>query len=151
MADYLPAATQLFIDPATATLADAGLRADQVDTIVTVSSTGIATQRLRRKLPLRSGFVPMFPACRCSTLAVQAASQDCRSRAGLPWQSQIRQSCWSRLSHAAYHSAPTVCKKRTSLPRFCSATPRQRMFCLQAAARSLWSPDKSICGPTHRP
>lgn len=58
MAAYLRSATQLFIDAATAALADAGLRAGDVDIIVTVSSTGIATPTLEAQAARRMGFRP---------------------------------------------------------------------------------------------
>ncbi|MGB5863336.1 MAG: type III polyketide synthase [Sulfitobacter sp.] len=66
MAAYLPSATQLFIDAATAALEDAGLHARDVDTIVTVSSTGIATPTLEAQAARAMGFradvarVPVF-------------------------------------------------------------------------------------------
>ncbi|MEH6645039.1 type III polyketide synthase [Sulfitobacter sp.] len=66
MAAYLPAATQLFMDAATAALDDAGLRAGQVDIVVTVSSTGIATPTLEAQAARAMGFradisrVPVF-------------------------------------------------------------------------------------------
>lgn len=66
MAAYLPGATQLFIDAASAALADAGLRGDQVDTVVTVSSTDITTPTLEAQAACAIGFradvsrVPVF-------------------------------------------------------------------------------------------
>lgn len=46
---YLDGATQLFIDSATGALDRVGIRAAQVDTIVTVSSTGISTPSLEAR------------------------------------------------------------------------------------------------------
>lgn len=63
---YLAGATRLFIDAAQAALADAGLRADQVDAVVTVSTTGIATPSLEARAHAALGFrddiqrVPVF-------------------------------------------------------------------------------------------
>ncbi|SFR49284.1 type III polyketide synthase [Litoreibacter janthinus] len=65
-AAYAKGATELFISAATAALDDAGLRADQVDTVVTVSTTGIATPTLEARAFSRMGFrrniqrVPVF-------------------------------------------------------------------------------------------
>jgi alkylresorcinol/alkylpyrone synthase len=65
-AAYLSGATRLFMDAATAALADAGLRADQIDTVVTVSTTGIATPSLDARAHDALGFrediqrVPVF-------------------------------------------------------------------------------------------
>ncbi|MGA2950677.1 MAG: type III polyketide synthase [Caulobacteraceae bacterium] len=66
MAAYLEGAVELFIDAAGKALEGAGLRASDVDTIVTVSSTGIATPSLEARAAGRLGFradverVPVF-------------------------------------------------------------------------------------------
>ncbi len=63
---YLDVGLELFIAAATRALAEAGLAADQVDTIITVSSTGIATPSLEARALGRMGFrtdvarVPVF-------------------------------------------------------------------------------------------
>ncbi len=65
-AAYLEAGTRLFIDAATAALEDAGCSAADVDVIVTVSSTGIATPTLEAQAFKAMGFrtdvhrVPVF-------------------------------------------------------------------------------------------
>ncbi len=53
---YLRGATDLFVKVAGKALANAGLRADQVDCIVTVSSTGIATPTLEAQAWKQMGF-----------------------------------------------------------------------------------------------
>ena len=63
---YLSGALELFEDAATRALVAAGCRADEIDTIVTVSSTGIATPTLEARASLSMGFrrdvrrVPLF-------------------------------------------------------------------------------------------
>src|SRR5271168_5304929 len=63
---YLDAARELFVDAATKALDSAGIRAADVDTIVTVSSTGIATPSLEARAAAHMGFradverVPIF-------------------------------------------------------------------------------------------
>lgn len=65
-AAYLDGAKRLFVDAARSALEDAGWRADQVDTVVTVSSTGIATPALDAQTKDEMGFrgdvlrVPVF-------------------------------------------------------------------------------------------
>ena len=65
-AAYLAAAEALFVEGATAALAAANIPASEVDTIVTVSSTGIATPSLEARVLARMGFrgdverVPVF-------------------------------------------------------------------------------------------
>lgn len=63
---YLQGAVDLFVAAATAALEEAGLKGADVDTIVTVSSTGIATPSLEARAMSRMGFrsdvarVPVF-------------------------------------------------------------------------------------------
>ena len=57
-AAYLEGAQQLFVDAATRALAAAGCAASEVDTIVTISSTGIATPSLEARVAGRMGFRP---------------------------------------------------------------------------------------------
>jgi alkylresorcinol/alkylpyrone synthase len=65
-AAYLEGAQALFVEAATRALANAGCEARDVDTIVTVSSTGIATPSLEARVAGRMGFradverVPVF-------------------------------------------------------------------------------------------
>ncbi|RHZ95649.1 type III polyketide synthase [Cereibacter sphaeroides] len=65
-AAYLEAAEALFIEAATAALERASLSAAEVDTVVTISSTGIATPSLEARVADRMGFrsdlerVPVF-------------------------------------------------------------------------------------------
>ena len=65
-AAYMTGATELFVDAARDALAAAGIAADQVDTVVTVSSTGIATPTLEAQAFRTMGFrrdlrrVPVF-------------------------------------------------------------------------------------------
>ena len=55
---YLAAAEQLFVDAATAAIDKAGLRPQDIDGIVTVSTTGIATPSLEARTFTRVGFRP---------------------------------------------------------------------------------------------
>jgi alkylresorcinol/alkylpyrone synthase len=55
---YLDGACALFAKAATAALARAGMRASDIDVIVTVSSTGIATPSLEARLAKQLGFRP---------------------------------------------------------------------------------------------
>src|SRR6476646_5568786 len=63
---YLEAAEQLFVDAATAAIEKAGLTPDQINGVVTVSTTGIATPSLEARAAQRVGFrddirrVPVF-------------------------------------------------------------------------------------------
>lgn len=65
-AAYLEVGTALFVEAASRALAAAGLRADEVDTVVTISSTGIATPSLEARAAQAMGFrsdvhrVPVF-------------------------------------------------------------------------------------------
>src|ERR1051325_10773740 len=53
---YLQAAETLFIDAASAAIEKAGLTPDQIDGVVTVSTTGIATPSLEARAAQRLGF-----------------------------------------------------------------------------------------------
>ena len=55
---YLEAAEQLFIDAATAAIEKAGLKPDEIDGVVTVSTTGIATPSLDARAFTKVGFRP---------------------------------------------------------------------------------------------
>jgi len=63
---YLEAAEQLFVDAATAAIEKAGLKPNDIDGVVTVSTTGIATPSLDARCAQRVGFrdnvrrVPVF-------------------------------------------------------------------------------------------
>ena len=63
---YLEVALDLFVEAAGKALAEAGIGAEEIDTIVTVSSTGIATPSLEARAMARMGFrgdvvrVPVF-------------------------------------------------------------------------------------------
>ena len=63
---YMDGATALYIDAATKALAEAGWTASEIDILVTVSSTGIATPTLEAQAKVRLGFrddclrVPLF-------------------------------------------------------------------------------------------
>jgi alkylresorcinol/alkylpyrone synthase len=63
---YLEAAEQLFVDAATAAIEKAGLTPQEIDGVVTVSTTGIATPSLEARAAQRVGFrsdirrVPVF-------------------------------------------------------------------------------------------
>jgi alkylresorcinol/alkylpyrone synthase len=65
-AAYLEGAQELFVEAATRALAAAGVPASEVDTIVTISSTGVATPSLEARVAGRMGFradverVPVF-------------------------------------------------------------------------------------------
>src|SRR3569833_870144 len=50
---YLEAAEQLFVDAATAAIERAGLQPSDIDGVVTVSTTGIATPRLEARCATR--------------------------------------------------------------------------------------------------
>jgi alkylresorcinol/alkylpyrone synthase len=86
---YVEGACQLFVDAATRALAAAELNAAQVDTIVTISSTGIATPSLEARVAGRMGFrpdverVPVFGlGCAGGVSGFSIASRLARSRPG---------------------------------------------------------------------
>jgi alkylresorcinol/alkylpyrone synthase len=86
---YLEGACQLFVDAATKALRDAGITAAEVDTVVTISSTGIATPSLEARVASRIGFradverVPMFGlGCAGGVSGFSIASRLAQSRPG---------------------------------------------------------------------
>jgi alkylresorcinol/alkylpyrone synthase len=88
-AAYLDGAVELFVGAATRALQAAGISADAVDTVVTVSSTGIATPSLEARAAGRMGFradidrVPVFGlGCAGGVSGLSIASRMARSRPG---------------------------------------------------------------------
>lgn len=86
---YLRGATDLFIDAARKALIEADLRADQIDCVVTVSSTGIATPTLEAQAWLEMGFrhdilrVPVFGlGCAGGVSGMSIAEQLARAKPG---------------------------------------------------------------------
>lgn len=86
---YLEGATALFTETAAAALAEAGLSGADVDTVVTVSSTGIATPSLEARVAARLGFrrdvqrVPVFGlGCAGGVSGLAIASRLARARPG---------------------------------------------------------------------
>lgn len=88
-AAYIEGACQLFVDAAVKALDAAGLAAADVDTVVTVSSTGIATPSLEARVADRMGFrpdierVPVFGlGCAGGVSGFSIASRLAQSRPG---------------------------------------------------------------------
>jgi alkylresorcinol/alkylpyrone synthase len=88
-AAYLEAAVDLFVRAAQDALAEAGLRGQDVDAIVTVSSTGIATPSLEARAMERMGFrpdalrVPVFGlGCAGGTAGLALAARLARAEPG---------------------------------------------------------------------
>jgi alkylresorcinol/alkylpyrone synthase len=86
---YLDGGGRLFIDAATGALDAAGLTAAQVDTVVTISSTGVATPSLEAHVAARMGFrpdierVPVFGlGCAGGVSGLSIASRLAQSRPG---------------------------------------------------------------------
>lgn len=86
---YLDGGIQLFVDAATKALDAAGLTADAVDTVVTISSTGIATPSLEARAAGQMGFradierVPVFGlGCAGGVSGLSIASRLAQSRPG---------------------------------------------------------------------
>src|ERR1700680_3415531 len=86
---FLEGAEALFIDVAGKALADAGLMATDVDTVVTVCSTGIATPSLDARVARRMGFrsdisrVPVFGlGCAGGASGLSIASRLAQARPG---------------------------------------------------------------------
>jgi alkylresorcinol/alkylpyrone synthase len=88
-AAYLAGATQLFFDAAKNALDAAGLSAADVDTVVTVSSTGIATPSLEARVAGRIGFrsdverIPVFGlGCAGGVSGISIGSRLAKARPG---------------------------------------------------------------------
>jgi len=86
---YIEGAVALFVDTATKALAAAGIAADAVDAVVTVSSTGIATPSLEARAAARMGFrpdverVPVFGlGCAGGVSGIAMATRLAQSRPG---------------------------------------------------------------------
>ncbi|HMA50180.1 MAG TPA: type III polyketide synthase [Magnetospirillaceae bacterium] len=86
---YLDGGCQLFFDAATKALEAAGIGAAEVDTVVTISSTGIATPSLEARVARRIGFrpdierVPVFGlGCAGAVSGLSIASRLAESRPG---------------------------------------------------------------------
>jgi alkylresorcinol/alkylpyrone synthase len=89
MAAYLQGAADLFVDAATRALDAAGVAAAEIDTIVTISSTGIATPSLEARVAGRMGFrsdverVPVFGlGCAGGVSGLSIASRLAAARPG---------------------------------------------------------------------
>ena len=93
---YRDGACQLFVDAANKALDVAGVGAAEVDTVVTISSTGIATPSLEARAAARVAFAPMSSVSRYSVSAAPAASQGSRSL--LAWRNRALAAlcCWLR-------------------------------------------------------
>jgi alkylresorcinol/alkylpyrone synthase len=88
-AAYLDGGCQLFVDAATKALDAAGVLPSQVDTVVTVSSTGIATPSLEARVAGRIGFrtdierIPVFGlGCAGGVTGLSIASRLAQARPG---------------------------------------------------------------------
>ena len=86
---YLEAADALFIDAATRALAQAGVEASEVDQIVTVSSTGVATPSLEARVHAAMGFradvqrTPVFGlGCAGGVMGLSIAARLAEARPG---------------------------------------------------------------------
>ena len=89
---YLAAAERLFVDAATDAIARAGLSADRIDGVVTVSTTGIATPSLDARVADRVGFrddirrVPVFGlGCAGGVSGLATAARLASAEPGAHW------------------------------------------------------------------
>ena len=89
---YLEAAEDLFVEAATAAIEKAGLMPEQIDGVVTVSTTGIATPSLDARAMQRVGFrsdirrVPVFGlGCAGGVNGLSLASRLARAEPGTLW------------------------------------------------------------------
>ena len=89
---YLEAAENLFVDAATAAIEKAGLMPEQIDGVVTVSTTGISTPSLEARCAGRVGFrndirrVPVFGlGCAGGVNGLSTAARLARAEPGTNW------------------------------------------------------------------
>jgi len=104
---FLDGAEALFITVAQHAIARASLAANDIDTVVTVCSTGIATPTLEARLAGEMGLGRMSRACRCLVLDAPAASRVCRSRRGSRSPGRGPTCFWSCSSSARWPFAMT--------------------------------------------
>jgi alkylresorcinol/alkylpyrone synthase len=89
---YLEASENLFVEAAGAAIEKAGLSADEIDGIVTVSTTGIATPSLEARVASRMGFrdnvrrIPIFGmGCAGGVNGLAAAARAAAAEPGTNW------------------------------------------------------------------
>ncbi len=89
---YLEASENLFVDAALAAIEKAGLKPDEIDGVVTVSTTGIATPSLEARAASRVGFrndirrVPIFGlGCAGGVNGLAATARFAAAEAGTNW------------------------------------------------------------------
>lgn len=97
---YLKAAEDLFVDAATAAIEKSALMPEQIDGIVTVSTTGIATPSLEARVASRVGFrkdvrrVPVFGlGCAGGVSGLSLASRLARADPGSNWLMVTVETC----------------------------------------------------------
>jgi alkylresorcinol/alkylpyrone synthase len=97
---YLEAAEQLFVDSASAAIAKAGLKPDQVDGVVAVSTTGIATPSLDARAAPRVGVrndigrVPVFGlGCAGGVTGLATAARLASAGPGSKWLMVAVETC----------------------------------------------------------
>ena len=97
---YLEASEQLFVDAATAAIEKAGLRPQDIDGVVTVSTTGIATPSLETRASPRVGFrddirrVPVFGlGCAGGVSGLATAARLASAEPGSKWLMATVETC----------------------------------------------------------
>jgi alkylresorcinol/alkylpyrone synthase len=97
---YLKAAEDLFVEAAAAAIAKAGLAADQIDGIVTVTTTGIATPSLEARAAPRVGFrdnvrrLPVFGlGCAGGVSGLATATRMASAEPGSNWLMVTVETC----------------------------------------------------------
>jgi alkylresorcinol/alkylpyrone synthase len=154
-AAYLEGAQDLFIAAASHALANAGCAADEVDTIVTVSSTGIATPSLEARVAGRMGFrsdverVPVFGlGCAGGVSGLAIASRLARARPGATILMVAIEICTTAFRMDQLTSANMVA---TALFGDGAAAAIVRsgeggLACIEGAGEHLWSDSLDIMG-----
>src|SRR3954462_5028864 len=112
---YLEAAEQLFIEAATAAIEKAGLTPDQIDGVVAVSTTGIATPSLDARTFTRIGFrkdirrVPVFGlGCAGGVNGLSIASRMAAAEPGTNWLFVTVETCSISIRLDSDAPAPVV-------------------------------------------